>query len=152
MHSGFEDPALEFPEEPLEPWFDQPIYEPWGEWNLRAGDIVRMFAVTDSYFPGDYLRVKWETEPPGVVHFLGDMPFMLKPDWDPNLEEKWIEDRLCDPYFPGQCGSHYFMEAGSMEMVTWTEMVVLTDETFDLVLTVDTMYCDRAIRVVRFNK
>jgi len=150
VHSGYEDPTLLEPIEPLEPWFDQPIFEPYGEWQLRSGDTVRMFALTDSYFSGDYLRVKWETEPPGAVHFIGDAPFI----YDPEIEIQWIEDidKYCDPIYPMLCGSHYYLDGGSMTIVVWAEMKVLTSSMFDLVLTVDTIDCDEAIRVVRFNK
>ena len=149
-HSQYLDPELSAPTDPIEPDLEMPIFEPWGEWTLKPGDVVRMFAFTNSYFGTDVLRIKWETEPPGAVHFIGDYPFIYPEE----IEVQWTElgERICDPGFPTQCGSHYFMEGGGMMIVPWVEMKCMTDSTFDLVLTVESLECNTAIRVVRFNK
>jgi hypothetical protein len=140
------------PEEPQDPWFNQPQFNKYGKDPkvIRAGDIVRLFVWIDSYRPDDaLLRVSWETEPPGAVHFWGDGPYELA-----DREELWLEtfDRIPDEEHPQLRGSHYYIQGGGLMILNWVEMTCRTDEQFDIVLTVESMVCDKAIRVMRFNR
>ena len=139
------------PEEPDEAWFDDPTFMKYGNPKvIQSGDIVRLFALIDSYRSDDmFIRVSWETEPPGAVHFWGDRPWEL-----PDREEQWLEtfDRIPDPEYPQLLGSHFYIEGGSLENLIWVEMTCNRDEQFDMVLTVEPMVCDKAIRVMRFNR
>lgn len=138
------------PEKPLEPWFNQREFDKYDDdpQIIRKGDIIRLFAIVDSYRSDDFLQVSWETEPPGVVHFWGDQPY----EQPKEIEEQWLDDKICNPYFPGSCGSHYLIPPGSMSNLVWVEMTCYTDERFDVVLTIESIRCDPSIRMMRFNE
>ncbi len=149
--SEFDDGQPSPPINPEKPWFDMTFTTPWGEpVEIGNGDIVRLFVTVDSYFSSDFVRCSWETYPEGVVHFWGDMPFEQPTD----IEAQWMDcgNKICDPEYPGLCGSHYYLPGGAMDIVAWVEITSHTSEEFDLWLTLESAWCNTAIRVMRFNE